>query len=643
MAQSMRRTEIYPITVRELEVLRVRDVTPGMRRVTLGGEGLRAHTAPNGMPVNAFRSDGFDDEFKIFLTHPSLTEPLIPEQADGTVIWPRDERLVPRTYTVRRWDPEAGELDVDFVVHGVGMATTWARRVVPGERIPVAGPKSSGSHPVGADWTLVAGDETALPAIARWLEEWPAGERGKVFIEVASPSHRQELTVPEGVELTWLSRHGAEPGTTTVLQDALTSTEWWPGTPFAWVAGEATTLTPIRRWLRNEKGLGREQMEVTGYWKRQPTAVSAADPEIPQSEAGHALHERLEALTGVLPAFAIRTAVTLGIPDALADGPRTATDLADALEVPMEGLERLLPYLVVHDVLEAHGTPAAYGLRELGRELLDEHLGEDLDLDGAEAWEEITAGLSLLAAVRGGDGARSARARTRADLASRPDLVAGQQEEAEEFADYYGPTLAGMLPLAQCRTLAVAGPAAGGLAELFVREQPGLHVTVLAEPAELEVLRRRHAAHPRIDHAPLPSDGTPDAHGDHGRHGDNPRSAGGDADGAPGAPGEPFDAVVLAMELTRRTDERAQRLLEALRPAAGLYVMDEMLDPVGAEEHDVAHGVVDFALTGSGARTDERFRELLAASGYEVASRRNVGWSGQLYTAHPVEGTGRAA
>ncbi|RUQ05993.1 hypothetical protein D8M38_09860 [Kocuria sp. HSID17582] len=109
------------------------------------------------------------------------------------------------------------------------------------------------------------------------------------------------------------------------------------------------------------------------------------------------------------------------------------------------------------------------------------------------------------------------------------------------------------------------------------------------------------------------------------------------------APGEPFDAVVLAMELTRRTDERAQRLLEALRPAAGLYVMDEMLDPVGAEEHDVAHGVVDFALTGGGARTDSRFRELLAASGYEVASRRNVGWSGQLYTAHPTGGAGRTA
>ncbi|WP_290499377.1 hypothetical protein [Kocuria sp. UBA5001] len=159
--------------------------------------------------------------------------------------------------------------------------------------------------------------------------------------------------------------------------------------------------------------------------------------------------------------------------------------------------------LVLHDVLDAHGSPAAYGLRELGRELLDEHLSEDLDLDGAEAWEETTASFSLLAAVRGGDGARSARARTRADRAARLEL-----------------------------------------AELFVREQPERRVTVLEEPAELEVLRRRHAPHPRIDHAPLPGD---------------------EECGSHGAPQESFDAVVLAMELTPRTDERAQRLLDAHR------------------------------------------------------------------------------
>ncbi|MDO4920147.1 siderophore-interacting protein [Kocuria sp.] len=619
MAQSMRRTEIYPITVRELEVLRVQDVTPGMRRVTLGGEGLGAHTAPNGMPVHAFRSDGFDDEFKLFLTHPSLAEPLRPEQADGTVIWPRDERLVPRTYTVRRWDPLAGELDVDFVVHGVGMATTWARRATAGQRIPIAGPKSSSSHPLGADWTLVAGDETALPAIGRWLEEWPEGERGKVFVEVAEDSHRQDLTVPEGVELTWLSREGAEPGTTTLLLDAITGTEWWPGKAFAWVAGEATTLTPIRRWLRNEKGLGREQLDVTGYWKCKPAEASAEDPELPRDEAGEDLHERLESLAGILPAFAVRTAVTLGIPDALADEPLTAAALAGAVGVPVAGLERLLPYLVTQDVLRAEQAPVRYELTELGRELQDDYVHDVLDLNGYEAWREITAGLSLIAAVRGGAHARSARARSSEELASRPDLVDARSSDAEEFADFYGATLAGMLPLASARRLAVAGPAAGALAELFVRENPDLRVSILGRPEQLASVRRRHGENPRIEHAPLPG-------------------VEGDA-AVGGAGGGEYDVAILAMELGQWPDPQARALLGALRPSRGLFVMDEVLDPVGVEEHDLEHNLLDFALTGGGVRTDGQFRELLHESGHEVVARENVGWSGQLYETRLAEHT----
>ena len=151
MAVNLRDSVLFPITVREVEVLAVRDVTPGMRRVTLGGPRLAAHTAPNGMPVHAFRSEGFDDEFKVFLTHPDLDEPLRPEQGEGRIVWPRDPHLISRTYTVRRWDPQAQELDVDFVVHGDGPATTWAQEVEPGQRVPIAGPKMSWRHPRDVD------------------------------------------------------------------------------------------------------------------------------------------------------------------------------------------------------------------------------------------------------------------------------------------------------------------------------------------------------------------------------------------------------------------------------------------------------------------------------------------------------------
>lgn len=167
MANSLRPLEIFPITTRFLKVIRAEDVTPGMRRVTLGGEQLKAHTADNGYPVAEFRSDGFDDEFKILIDHPEAENSVGPTQLDGVLNWSRGEgaKLI-RTYTVRRWDPEAGEIDVDFVNHGVGPATSWARNVKPGETIQIAGPKSSSVHPEGADWVLIGADETALPAVA---------------------------------------------------------------------------------------------------------------------------------------------------------------------------------------------------------------------------------------------------------------------------------------------------------------------------------------------------------------------------------------------------------------------------------------------------------------------------------------------
>lgn len=128
MARSLRPIQILPITTRFLEVIRTEAVTPGMQRVTLGGEQLKAHTAENGFPVQQFISDGFDDEFKVLIKHPDVDVAVGPTQADRVLNWPRgDKHMLLRTYTVRDWRPDAGdhgELDVDFVVHGVGPATS---------------------------------------------------------------------------------------------------------------------------------------------------------------------------------------------------------------------------------------------------------------------------------------------------------------------------------------------------------------------------------------------------------------------------------------------------------------------------------------------------------------------------------------
>ncbi|WP_053352388.1 siderophore-interacting protein [Leucobacter musarum] len=640
MAHSIRPLSIYPITTRTLEVLRVADVTPGMRRVTLGGADLAAHTANNGFPVAAFRSDGFDDEFKVLLPHPDAAEIVGPTQADGVLNWPRgDEHLVLRTYTVRRWDPEAGELDVDFVVHGTGAASTWAVEAQVGDRLQIAGPKMSAPHPVGADWTLIVGDETALPAIARWLDEWPTGARAQIFIEVAVEAHRQPLPCPDGVEITWLSRDGAEPGTTSLLFDAIRAAEWWPGTPFAWVAGETLTLIPIRRWLRGERGLAKAQVEVTGYWRRQSGAVEhtvagasaqvAVDRETAPSPGAAATLEtdtadtadtladaldpsdRFHELTELLPAFAVRIAATIGLPAAFGGAVRTLEALAGRTGAHPHGLAKLLRYLEALELIETVEPGTTYRLTELGSELDDEDTVEDLDLDGLRAQRELGGALALLSAVRTGTGDFTGWFGTDwRSHASRPgtaldDRVAGEAQEA----DYVASALAESPAFDDCSSAALIGPGTGVLAAALVAHHAELRVTVLAAPSEIAVLQRLHDAHDRIAYEPAGSFATP---------------------------ANPADRVLLATVLAPLADADAeltlQRAAAAVTPGGALLVLEEPLDLDLADEHEFEDDLIDFALTGGGARTDPELRARFASAALPAPDRRTVGWGAALYS-----------
>lgn len=593
MSRSVRPFTAHPITTRVLEVLRVADVTPGMRRVTLGGAGLRAHSAPNGMPVAAFRSDGVDDEFKLLFRHPELAEAIGPTQADGVLDWPRDPRMLMRTYTARRWDAAAGELDVDFVVHGVGPATSWARRVRPGETIQLAGPKSSSAHPLDADWTLIAGDETALPAIARWLEHWPEGGRAQVFIEIGEAAHEQRLPVPPGVELTWLHRDGRPPGTTTLLLDALTAADWWPGSPFAWVAGESLTLAPIRRWLRDERGLSRERMEVTGYWRRQEVVVSAEDPELPDAEQTEDADERLHELVELLPPFAVRAAVTLGLPAALLDGPRTVVELAGLLGADLVGLRKLARYLVSLDLLRAVDDDAVE-LGDLGRGLAD---AEHLDLRERAARRELAAAAGLLDALRIGPEVAPSE---------DDDAVADERHVADE-AGYVASAVAAA-PLVQGHGgILVAGSGAAALAAALAAAQPGRDVRLLAAPSELAPIRLVHGALPGVALEPGSLL--------------EPRREG-------------AATVLLASALDQLADADA---VHALRSAAAsvtghgvLLLVAEMLDEALADEHDYELDLQRWVLHGSGLRSEREHLDLVAAAGLRVREAATVGWGYRL-------------
>ena len=268
MPRNTRPTTAYPVTLRELEVCRVADVTPGMRRVTLTGTQLETFTNADGHVEPAFTSTGFDDDIRLLFAYPGETDPVLPVMVDGSVTFAAGRRPLARAYTVRRYDPRKRELEVDFVVHGSGVATAWARGAGPGDRMHIAGPSVSQGLPEDCEHLLVVGDETALPAIARLLEGLPADARGQVFVEIANSAHIQSLRELPGVSVRWLPREGAEPGTTSLLLDAVTAAEWCDARVFAWLAGEQATVRSLRRYLIRDRGIAKTDIDFTGYWKR---------------------------------------------------------------------------------------------------------------------------------------------------------------------------------------------------------------------------------------------------------------------------------------------------------------------------------------------------------------------------------------
>ncbi|MFI6501768.1 siderophore-interacting protein [Nonomuraea typhae] len=238
----------YPIMIREVEVLRTAMVGSGLLRVTFGGPGTAG-----------FAAHSPDEHVRVVLPGPDGILRL-PEQ-DGLMLrWPRPFPTT-RKYTVRRYDPATGELDLDFALHGKGVAADWARAAAPGMTLHVAGPPGGLIVPPAYDRYLLAGDLTALPAIARWLEELPRTAAGWAFIEVADATQRIELAAPENVEVRWTA-----PGElAAAVQDvAVPEGE----RVYVWLAGEAGDLKPLRRWVRDALKLDPDDYDITGYWKR---------------------------------------------------------------------------------------------------------------------------------------------------------------------------------------------------------------------------------------------------------------------------------------------------------------------------------------------------------------------------------------
>lgn len=248
----------YDLAFRLLEVKRIEKVTPRMLRVTLGGEQLEG-----------FASASPHDHFKLLFPAEGESEPALPAITDDGIVYPEDRpRPVSRDFTPRRFDAEAGELDVDFVLHGRGTAATWAASATPGSKVGTAGPRGSLVVAPDYDWCLLVGDETSLPSFTRHLEELPEGVHAIVVAEIEDASEEQEAETAASVAYHWVHRNGARPGSVDLVESALRSIEFPSGSSFTWVSGEANTARDVRRYLLNERGFDREYCRFQGHWKQ---------------------------------------------------------------------------------------------------------------------------------------------------------------------------------------------------------------------------------------------------------------------------------------------------------------------------------------------------------------------------------------
>jgi len=249
-----RRLRREPPAFRQVEVRRVERVSPRMVRVTVSGPELAAFTVEH--PAASVR---------VLLPSSGATGVVVPSWNGNEFLLPDGRRPTIRTFTPWRVDPEALELDVGIVVHGGGVASEWAASAEPGRPAAISGPGRGYTVDRDAPAYLVAGDETAIPAITQVLDAIPDETPVQVRIEVAHADGRLALPEHPGATVQWFDLPpGAPPGD--ALGAAVRDVDL-PDGARVWAAGEAAAVQRIRRHLFDDRGLARAQTSVRGYWK----------------------------------------------------------------------------------------------------------------------------------------------------------------------------------------------------------------------------------------------------------------------------------------------------------------------------------------------------------------------------------------
>jgi NADPH-dependent ferric siderophore reductase len=227
---------------RMLDVLGKERLTPNMLRVHLGGDGLAGF--PSG------KEGGY---IKFIFPDAPRANP---------------DRPVMRTYSIRAHDADRGVVSVDFALHGDagGIATDWALTAEVGSKIMVGGPGGVKMADLSADWFLLAGDMTAIPALMCNFERLPASAQGYAVIEITSAADKMDLGLPDGIQVHWVVNPAPEK-TEGLLVDRIKALPWLDGGVFVWTACEFDSMRALRSYYRNDRGVGRDQIYLSSYWR----------------------------------------------------------------------------------------------------------------------------------------------------------------------------------------------------------------------------------------------------------------------------------------------------------------------------------------------------------------------------------------
>lgn len=235
-----------------LQVKSTSRITPNMQRITLTGEQLAD------FPLNHETAT-----LKLLLPHPGQSVESHLQSLTGVGVKP-----IKRTYSVRAFRPDSRELDIEFALHpDPGPATSWALQAQIGESVAIAGPGRPRRLKPDADWYLLGGDMSALPALLANCQLLPTDARGYVVIEIHDNADQQQLTLPSAMELCWCI--STEPDDlSSPFVEQLKAKTWLSGTPYVWLAGETPAIGQLRQWLSETKQLPASHRHCSGYWHR---------------------------------------------------------------------------------------------------------------------------------------------------------------------------------------------------------------------------------------------------------------------------------------------------------------------------------------------------------------------------------------